>query len=60
MIVDHGVKPNKEVGPNLVNWANSGPCIKTILCPIKHNGHDGLSGTFAKFVMLYNDFVFIV
>ena len=22
--MDHGVRPNKEVGPNLVNWANSG------------------------------------
>ena len=46
MIVDHGVKPNKEVGPNLVNWANNGPCIKTIkvmdleldLSPIEGNG----------------------
>ena len=24
MVVDHGFKPNKEIGPNLVNWANSG------------------------------------
>ena len=24
MVVDHGVRPNKEIGPSLVNWANSG------------------------------------
>ena len=24
MVVHHGVRPNKEVGPNLVNWANNG------------------------------------
>jgi len=29
VIMDHGVKPNKEVGPTLVNWANNEPCIKT-------------------------------
>ena len=52
--MDHGVKPNKDVRPNLVNWANNGPCIRFIKVmdlelgfdPIKGNGHDGLSGTF--------------
>ena len=65
MIVNCGVKPNKEVGPNLVNWANNGPCIKTFkvmdlelgLGPIKENGNDGLSGPLAKIVMLCNDLV---
>ena len=62
--MDHGVKPNDEVGLNLVNWANNGPCIKTIKVmnlelgfgPIKGNGHDGFGGPlFAKIIMLCND-----
>ena len=48
--MDHGVRPNKEVGPNLVNWANSGLIcmdfqVKDLmwdLGPTKGNGHNGL------------------